>query len=374
MLRDKYGRIEILNERYRASYPDFEEVEPPRDFEARTQVELPRHFDWVEYKEYQITYSLTRIARMWRERGVEGVPIFQDVAWQYSSPLDIIDLEGRRDIDWVGMNLYRNREEYPNIRRKVKYLAGSTILPFVPEFGSGLWCHHPKTFLPEEEEFITFSALMHGLKAVNFYMLVERERWQGSPITRDNRRRTEYYEFFTRLNAFLRDNRFHRFKKQCDILVLLNYDLGRFGALYHTLDLGYMYMLDVPPALHVPEVELGFSHDLKAEADDWHEGNWLNRLTQTLAENHYDYNLSDTHLPLEHLQAYPVACMPTFDFMDLVLQEKLMAYVQRGGRLVIGPIVPYLDMDMRPGTVFGRYLEGAGKREVGWGSLSAWIR
>ena len=25
---------------------------------------------------------------------------------------------------------------------------------------------------------------MNGIKAFNFYMLVERERWQGSPITR----------------------------------------------------------------------------------------------------------------------------------------------------------------------------------------------
>ncbi len=369
MLRDKYGRIEVVNERYRASYADFQAIEPPRDFEAKTQAELPRHFDWVEYKEYQITYCLTRIARMWRERGVQGVPIFHDVAWQYSTPLDTIDLEGQRDVDWVGMNLYRNWEEYPNVRRKVRYLAGSTILPFVPEFGSGVWCHHPKTFLPEEQEFITLSAFMHGVKAVNYYMLVERERWQGCPITRDNRRRPAYYDFYTRLNAFLRDNRFHRFQKQCDILVLLNYDLGRFGALYRTLHLAYMHMLDVPPALQVPEVDLGFSRDLQAEADDWNEGNWFNQLIRTLAENHYDYSLSDTHLPLERLQAYPVVCVPTFDFMDLSLQEKLITYVQRGGRLVIGPMVPCLDMDMRQGTVFGRYLEGPGEREIGWGKL-----
>ncbi len=369
MLRDKYGQIEVLNERYSANYTDFEAVEPPRDFEAATRMDLPRHFDWVEYKEYQIIYCLTRIARMFRERGVVGAPIFFDVAWQYYTPLDIIDLEAQPDMDWVGMNLYRNREDYADVRRKMKYLAGSTVLPFVPELGSGVWCHHPRTFTPEEEEFVTLSAFMHGLKAVNYYMIVERERWQGCPVTRDNRRRPEYYDFYTKFNAFLRDSRFHRFRKECDILVLLNYDLGRFGALYSTLDLGYIYMLDVPDALRVPEVDLGFARDLKAEADDWNEESWFGQVVRTLKENYYDYNLSDTHLPLERLQAYPLVCLPTFDFMNLALQEKLLAYVRRGGRLVIGPMVPYLDMGMRKGTVLGRYLQGPGEVNLGEGKL-----
>ena len=29
-----------------------------------------------------------------------------------------------------------------------------------------------------------FALLMHGLRAFNLYMPVERERWQGTPITR----------------------------------------------------------------------------------------------------------------------------------------------------------------------------------------------
>jgi len=46
----------------------------------------------------------------------------------------------------------------------MRYLVGTTRLPFVPEFGNGLWSHHPATFTAAEEEFITLSALTPRLK------------------------------------------------------------------------------------------------------------------------------------------------------------------------------------------------------------------
>ena len=58
----------------------FEEVEPPRDCEIVGAADLPWHLDWVAYKEFQIRWSVSRIARMLRERGVDGVPIFHDIA------------------------------------------------------------------------------------------------------------------------------------------------------------------------------------------------------------------------------------------------------------------------------------------------------
>jgi len=378
MLRDKYGTITALNERYGSDDADFEEVEPPRDFEATDKTELPWYFDWAEYKEYHITWSLVRIARMLQERGIVGAPIFHDVAWQFFPPLDMIDLEAQPEIEWVGMNLYRNKEQYAASVIRMKYLAGSTELPFVPEFGSGVWSHHPRTFDPHDEEFIALSAFMHGLKAVNYYMIVERERWQGSPITRDNRRRSVYFEFYRKLNCFLEDNRFWEFDKIAEVLLLQNYDLERFSALYSTLNVGFDYLLGLPAGLQVPNVDLGWRYDVASQLA-LHEvelnvlpQSWLGKAAEALRSAQVDFNLSDTHLQLERIQRYKVACLPTVDFMDTALQEKLVAYVRRGGRLVIGPGLPYLGMDMKPASILGRYLSKPGGVRIGRGEL-VWL-
>ena len=50
----------------------FDEVEPPRECGVDGAADLPLHLDWVAYKEHQIRWSVARIARMLRERGVHG--------------------------------------------------------------------------------------------------------------------------------------------------------------------------------------------------------------------------------------------------------------------------------------------------------------
>ncbi len=195
-LHDHYQVIDSLNEEYGTDYTAFAQVEPPRDCTATGAADLPWHLDWVSYKEYQIVWAVSRIARMYRDRGVNTVPIFHDIAFQEATPLDIALMEDDPEIDWVGMNMYCNKEQFRTVAKRIRFLNGSSRLSYVPEFGCGLWAHHPKTFTPDEHEFVTLSAFMHGLKAINYYMLVERERWQGSPITRHGEFRPEVMPFY----------------------------------------------------------------------------------------------------------------------------------------------------------------------------------
>src|SRR5207248_5742348 len=94
-LQERYGDIETLNHTYDSQHANFADVEPPRDCELSVRDDLPWHLDWIAYEEYQVRWSVARIARMLRTRGIEGVPIFHDVAFQYSTPLDL----GRMEAD-----------------------------------------------------------------------------------------------------------------------------------------------------------------------------------------------------------------------------------------------------------------------------------
>lgn len=66
---------------------------------------------------------------------------------------------------------------------------------------------------------------LDGMRAVNFYMLVERERWQGSPITRHGAYRAEYADLYQRLSRFLQQYPLGAFRRQTPVVGLLNYDL-----------------------------------------------------------------------------------------------------------------------------------------------------
>ncbi len=371
-LREKYVSLDTLNAAYSAHYTDFSQVEPPRDCEVETRADVPRHVDWVAYKEYQIRWSVARFARMLRERGVQGIPIFHDIAYQYATPLDVARMEADPDIDWVGMNLYRNQEDYSGAVQRIRFLAGSTRLPFVPEFGNGLWSHHPQTFTPAEEEFITLGALMHGLKAINFYMLVERERWQGCPITRHGTLRPEYARFYQRLSDFLQRYPAWQYERERQVLILLNFDLGRFAALATTLNYSHADLLGLPRELFEVDLDLGLKFDPQVEANLRRPDSWLGTLFQQLALRHLDYDLGDSHIDPARLARYPIVFLQTTDFMDADDQRCLMEYVQRGGHLVVGPGMPYLDPALKPASVFGQVIQSPGTVAIGNGHFT-WV-
>lgn len=368
-LQERYLSIEALNEAYQSAYHSFASVEPPRDCQVHARADMAWHVDWVAYKEYQIRWSVARLARMLRARGIQDVPIFHDVAFQFRTPLDIATMEREPGIDWVGMNLYRNKESSRGAMQVTRYLAGTTRLPFVPEFGCGIWSHHALTPTPADQECITLLALMHGLKAFNLYMLVERERWQGSPITRHGTFRPEYAAFYKRLLLFAQRYQFWSMCRAPGALVLLNYDLERYAALASSLHFAHTDLYGFPRELFQVDLNLGLRWDVAREADDRRYDNWLGTTINALEARHIDYDLADTHVDLERLCRYPLVFVPTVDFMDAADQTCLLAYAEQGGQLVIGPGVPYLDPALRPREVLKKYVHEAGKTEIGKGSI-----
>jgi len=368
-LRQRYHSIEELNRVYQHVYGAFDDVEPPRDCEVQQRADMARHVDWVAYKEYHIRQAVVRIAHMLREHGLQGVPIFHDVAFQFRTPLDIARMEQEPALDWVGMNLYRNKESYRGAVQSIRYLAGTTRLPFVPEFGCGIWSHHPVTPTPDEQEFITLLALMYGLKALNFYMLVERDRWQGCPITRHGTFRPAYAAFYKQLLSFAQRYQLWSMQRKPEVLVLLNFDLGRYAALASSLHFAHVDLFGLPRALFQVDLDLDLRWDIAREADDRRYDNWLGTAMQRLEKRQIDYNIADTHVDLSRLSRYPLVVVPTVDFMDAADQQRLLAYAEQGGQLVLGPGLPYLDPALSPCEVLQKVVAEPGGTAVGAGYI-----
>ncbi len=368
-LAENYGSVAKLNRAYHTIYTSFDEVEPPRDCEIRIKTDLPRHIDWVKYKEYQIRWSVARIARMLKERGITSVPIFHDVAYQWWSPLDVTAMEAEPELDWVGMNLYANKENYRKVSTQTRYLSGATKLPFIPELGCGLWSHHLQTFTPDEHEFVLLTTLLHGLKAFNLYMLAERDRWQGSAITRHGELRPDRAPFYRALIDFFNRYRFWEFERQREAIVLFNYDSGRYASFATTLNFAHADLYGLPKELFEVDLDLGLQWDPRLEAEG-KPGSWTEAVATWLSTQHVSFDFGDTHLNADQLARYKLVCVPTAGFLDACAQDELLKYVKGGGHLVLGPVRPDYDPLLNPCTTLAQHLTSPGTVTVGNGTLT----
>ncbi|HTC21701.1 MAG TPA: beta-galactosidase, partial [bacterium] len=363
-LQKRYGTLQSLNKIYGSGYKSFDEVEPPRSFAGEKLQDLPYYLDWSRYKEWQINECLRIIGGMWRERGVDGIPFFHNFFGPVNSPYNTNDAEhGDYGLDVVGVDDYPRKEQYQTTSRKASYLAGTSKLPFIPEFGSGCWCLPlwENTFTIDDERFTTPLLFMFGLKAINYYMIVERDRWMGSPITADNKIRAPYFDFYRHWNAFLSKNQFHQWDLQSDLLILANYDMERTLKALKLVENHFLHFL--PEEAGYGEKQSLFPYRLEEDYPRWAEKQWDYAL-----KSHLPLHCSDTVLPYEKMKNHKVVWVVTFEIMDKKAQENLRLFAEEGGTVILGPLVPSLDENMLPFSAFGE-LQKSPESKIGKGKL-----
>ena len=363
-LREKYQTIENLNGLYRTNYESFEEIDPPRRFEGRKKEDLPYYIDWIEYREHYLINSLDRLTGMMRERGLDDVPIFHNYPHPLgpggsvgatTTPFNLPELE--RKLDFVGFDIYSRKELYDHIKTIVSYVVGCSRFPFIPEFIAGVW---PWYFRPGElndEEFVTKSALMHGIKGFSRYMIVERNRWMGSPVTRDGRIREDRYNFFKQVNEVLKKHSFADFKKKSEIMLISNRDYDRLeaatvlipfpGDFLETL-LGFS---EYPNFTTVSEDNFGFDGPIQLAKTKWFDAYY-----RGLTEQGYSFVLGDTSLSTDKLEEYKVLVLASFEYMSSDFQENLLDFARGGGVVVLGPKIPTLDEKFHEKEILKKYL------------------
>ncbi|HEY0754393.1 MAG TPA: hypothetical protein VGD98_10555 [Ktedonobacteraceae bacterium] len=158
-------------------------------------------------------------------------------------------------------------------------------------------------------------------------------------------------------------------RRMPDVLILLNFDLGRYAALASSLHFAHTDLYGFPRELFQVELDLHLRWANAYEADEHLCDNWLGTVIGRLEARSIDYDLSDTHLDLARLSRYPLVCVPTVDFMDAADQARLLTYAERGGQLIIGPGLPYLDPTLSPCEVLQEHISAPGRTEVGAGTI-----
>ena len=354
-LEEKYGTLEALSRAHREEYEAWSLVDPPRRFSPGGRDELPRHLDWVEFGEYYINEALRVFARMLRGCFGDGVPLFHN--YPVTLPLPPLDMAGAEAfLDWQGVDMYPRRSQYHALRWGMKYTTTMSRFPMLVEFGSGSTCCAPAlTF--EDQEFTTRAALMHGIKGINFYMTVERERWYGSPVKRDGTVREKQYGFYRDLLAEVRGLGLEDMTPHRPVILLVNREYERLASAATLLSpasrLVDMFVHSAGGAadLLISDERFGLSERVAVRY-----ARMLSFWYWALSAAGVHFAVGDTGCSAEMLGGYKVAVAPTFEYMDEALQRKLLGFAEAGGALVVGPRAPRLDSSMEPCRVLAAHM------------------
>lgn len=326
----------------------FEDVEPPTRFDvcgpddAGDPQRIPRHLDWAAYREALITHAIARMKGMMEGAGLGGVPMIHNLPLgEMSAPLSLPALEGV--VDAVGLDYYHARREHPTIKRRTLFLVGSSRFPISPEMGVGA----PYWFTPlshEDSLYCTEVALAYGLRGLNLYMAVDRDRWYGAPVDASGRARSVASDWRA-LFAGLRRLEFHRLVRRAAVGVLVPREYLRLARAAHGLGFVSPVWLEAAGGSPVDATSgetLGMAQPIQERFYALIES-----VSAALDRANIPFVLVDSEVDLARLSDIEVLITPSYELTSAERWRLLNAFAQRGGQVVLGPVTPSFDDTLR---------------------------
>lgn len=335
-LEARYGSLEALNRAWRSTWTRFDAIEAPRRFVAQEPV--ARHLDWGRFQTEMLLSAFTRIQEGLRRHLPADLLYFTNLPLPAMTfPFDLGRIEAQ--LDQVGLDFYFTRQELTKVQEGARILHGQTRLPCSPEFGSGGFLTWTPT-TPDDNIQATLTAVMYGVRAFNFYMLVERERWYGSPIRPDGTVREPLGHFYTRLNALFRQHQLWQPRRQVQVAVLRSQALDR---LMHAA-----FLLNPASTLVVRGLKRKFSvfcrEDGPCQVLSPYE-DWLLDAQDQLQRRSLDFDLGEVEQNPDLLRRYDLLLTPTFHRWDRLAWTRLRAQLEAGALALTGPELPSVSLE-----------------------------
>jgi beta-galactosidase len=348
-LHEKYVSNEALERAYGKRAAPFAEVAPPVIFDATNADDLTWHLDWAEFQEHLVGTSLGRMKAALERAGMTDIPTFHNMTMGYeATPLSAARI--RRAVDLVGLDYYHRATptERVLIERRTTELATRSEGIDQPAFACEIAAGVPPFYVPIHEEidnrFNVMASLAYGLRGLNLYMAVERDRWVGSPIDRHGRPRA-FASFWTRLFRALDDVRFHELVRATKVRIVNSTLKRRLNRALHAFS-------PATPALFAVlgsgshescfEDDFGLGGAVAAEADAFIECFEAALTAKGVPFAHIDEGTAETSLA----GARWIIC-PTAGGVEPSLWEELCHAARGGARVTVGPRVPDRDGSLR---------------------------
>ncbi|MFH1006474.1 MAG: beta-galactosidase [Candidatus Latescibacterota bacterium] len=340
-LEKKYGSIDSLNAVWERSYRDFDEMASDKDVYngRKTGDSYARSVgaNWkscLDIMEYRSRYFprdyAERLVTMFRKHGTD-VPLLANNTFPFLQDW----LELQKAVAFVGLDHYAYYlipgDSYYWDYVYVSLNNNISNFPWSPEFqcGSGMMGFGPAT--SQHQRMVTFFSLAAGMLGMDYYMFVERERWEGfCPVTENGKIREEWFAH-REMFRILKEINWPDLSRQCAI-----------GLLWHQ-EHYWEFLYEGGRIIQPDDYTVVGSKDYGHLAQ---EPFWL--YAKTLIDTDTDFDVVDVRTDLSK---YEVLIYAAPSFLDRAMQVKLVDYVREGGKLVFLSPPPHRDVEKQECTV-----------------------
>jgi beta-galactosidase len=339
-LENRYGSVESMNEAWERSYASFDEVVEDKEIHdgRKTGDSFARSMgaNWkscLDIMEYRTRFFprdyAEKLIAMFRRHGTD-VPLFTNNTFLFMQDW----LELQKAGTFVGLDHYAYYlipgDSYYWDYVYVSLNNNISNFPWSPEFqcGSGMMMFGPAT--SQHQRLVTFFSLAAGMVGMDYYMFVERERWEGfCPVTESGKVREEWFAH-REMFRILREVDWAHLTRQCSI-----------GLLWHQ-EHYWEFLYEGGRIIQPDDYTVVGSKDYGHLAQ---EPFWL--YSKALIDTDTNFDVVDVRTDLSR---YPFLIYAAPPFLDAAMQESLVASVKAGGRLVFLSPPPHLDVEKRPCT------------------------
>ncbi len=342
-LRARYTALETLNAAYDASFAEWSEVAPPQHFEGATHAALRQQLDHMEFHEEVLAGALSRMRAALEAHGLGELPTVHNLPMgEAGLPISLARID--RGVDVAGLDYYHRRSDLRVVKRRTLRMAGSVRFPYAPEMGVGA----PMWFAPRSDNdslLTTLCACAYGIRGINLYMAVDRDRWYGAPIGEDGQPRAHAVQW-TRLLSALARVAFHELKRRVEVAIQLPKEYARLTRATHTLGALSPMLLDLAGAgagAASLQDALGFAAPIQLE---WTR--FVDRFARALDQAGVPYVYVESDAEPERLAGLRLLITPTFEYADYARWQRIRDFAAAGGTVIYGPRTPHLGTELAP--------------------------
>lgn len=332
-LRRRYVEIENLNAAYGTAHATWGDVAPPA--RVPTTRESVRHaLDFMEFHEELISSALERM-RDALLKDIGDVPTVHNTPMgEAGLPTSLARLD--RIVDVNGLDYYHLRTHLDHVRDRTLHLVGSVRCAFSPEMGMGA----PPWFAVRSDADslqTMLCACAFGLRGLNLYMAVDRDRWYGAPFDEHGRER-ELAPSLRRFFAALVRFEFHLLKRRVPIGIMIPKEYRDLSRSLHTLGAFSPSLLSLAgsgPTAACHQTTLDYAHSVQIEYTQF-----IDNVAAALREAGLPYVFVESDADETKLSELQVLITPSYGFAQRVRWQRLRAFAANGGGVVYGPSLP----------------------------------
>jgi beta-galactosidase len=340
-LQQRHASLDALNAAYETRHEHWNQVSPPHRFESGARSELRRQLDYMAFHEELLGGALTQMRAALHAHGLGSVPFVHNLPMgEGGLPATLARID--RSVDITGLDYYHRAADLRTVKERTLRLAGSVRVPYSPEMGIG---SSPWLTARSDADSLTtmMCACAYGLRGVNLYMAIDRDRWYGAPFDEEGRPRAHAPQL-TRFFEALTNVAFHTLQRRVEVAIVIPKEYEYLTRATHTLGAISPCLLDLSGAgasAASLQDSFGFSAPIQTQ---W--SRWVARIAKALELAAVPYVYVESDAVEQPIAGLRVLFVPSYEFADRARWERVLRFSAAGGHVVYGPRLPELDTQL----------------------------